>query len=283
MLAGATISLDDVTGWLPAPQPHDNKYSRGVVGLAVGSSDFPGAAVLATEAAVHSGVGMVRLSTDPSVEQLVLQARPEAVVSPGAVDAIVVGSGLTDGSAEEIRRRLDLFSATPHTPLVIDAGALSEASWMEGPKLLTPHAGEMKRLAEWNHLPGDEPLAWAEALAATWGVVVYLKGHQSVVCAPEGVVYRLPVATPWLATAGTGDVLAGVMGAVLAMKKQPHWSTSDLALAAATAGLIHREAAQRLSRESGAGRPGPIVARDLARALSPVVAALVGDSEPSQA
>ena len=273
------ITLDDVRGTLSPPLTSDNKYSRGVLGLAVGSDQYPGAALLVAEAAVHTGVGMARLASSPAVEQMVVAQRPEVVIAPGQSDAIVVGCGIGEVEAADISERLARLGHELAIPAVVDAGALGQAAAIPGPKILTPHEGEMAALARWNHLPGESALSWAEALAATWGVVVYLKGHTSVVCAPDGIAHRLPPATTWLATAGTGDVLAGVMGALLAQQRGHSWSTESLALLAATAGLIHQEAAARLSREVGAGKPGPILARDLARAITPVVASLVSSGD----
>lgn len=275
MARSALITLDDVRGTLHAPTGADNKYSRGVLGLAVGSALYPGAAVLAAEAALHTGVGMVRLASVPVVDTLVLSSRPEVVIAPGHSDAIVAGSGIPEDSGDDIRSRLERLGHHPQVPLVVDAGALKEAAWLEGPKILTPHEGEMRQLATWNQLPGQSVLGFAEALAASWGVVVFLKGQHSVVCTPDGVAHRLPPGSTWLATAGTGDVLAGIMGALLAQKKNTEWTVEELALVAATAGLIHQEAASRLSRERGAGKPGPLLAGELARAVTPVVASLV--------
>ena len=269
------LTLDDVQGFLPAPGPEDDKYRRGVVGLAVGSDEYPGAAVLAAEAACRSGCGMARLIAPDSVASLVLQARPETVSVPGRMDSLVIGSGLPDGSSADVTARLALCDLSDAVPRIVDAGALIDTPHIAGPRILTPHAGEVSRLAEALHLPGDSPRAWAEALAAHWSVVVLLKGHRPEVFTPAGLAYSLPAGTAWLASAGTGDVLAGLMGAVAAMQRRIEWSVDDLALTAAVAVLVHQEAAHRVSRTAGAGVPGPLLAMDLARELSPVVATII--------
>lgn len=270
------LTLDDVTGIIQAPQPEDDKYSRGVVGLAVGSDDYPGAAALAAEAAMRAGAGMVRLIAPTRAAELALHTRPEIVAVPGRIDSLVVGSGIPEGSSADITARVALCELGDHAPRIIDAAALGDAPHIGGPRILTPHAGEMTRLAQALHLPGADPSAWAEALAAHWGVVVVLKGHRPEIFHPEGLAYRLPAGTAWLATAGTGDVLAGLLGALGALRRLPQWSFDDLAFTAAAAVLVHQEAASRLSRHSGAGQPGPVLALELARELSPVVASLVG-------
>lgn len=269
----SALSVDELRALLRAPGPHDDKYSRGVVGLVVGSEQYPGAALLATEAALHTGVGMVRLLTTDTPKQLVLTNRPEAVVTPGRVDAVVVGCGIPDG--EDLSSRLDGLPIEPGTSVVVDAGALSQAPTIGGTQVLTPHERELERLVAPLGLEGSSAEEKACALASLWDVVVYVKGHESFVCTPGGVAYTLPPATPWLATAGTGDVLAGVMGALFAQQKKTAWTHDEVAAVAAAAGQIHSMAAGRLSVDSGEGRPGPILSAELARAVSPVIAELV--------
>ena len=271
------VHLDDIVGLVPAPGPDDDKYSRGVVGLAVGSDEYPGAAVLVAEAAARSGAGMVRLIAPERATALVLARRPEVVAVPGHIDALVVGSGLPAGSSAEVTARVALCELPDHAPRVIDAGALADTPHLAGPAILTPHAGEITRLAHALQLPGSGPSAYAAALAAHWGVVVLLKGHRPEVYSPAGLAHRLPPGTAWLASAGTGDVLAGLLGALCAMRGIPQWTTEDLSLTAAAGALIHQEAAARVSRRAGAGRMGPVLALELARELSTVVASVVGD------
>lgn len=254
------------------PGPSDDKYSRGVVGVVVGSEQYPGAALLCTKAALHSGVGMVRLMTTDTPRALVLASRPEVVVTPGRVDAVVVGCGIPEG--EDISTRLAGLPIEAGTPVVVDAGALAQAPQVGGMHVLTPHENELERLAASLGVPGKTAAEKACALASMWNAVVYLKGHESLVCTPKGVAYSLEPATAWLATAGTGDVLAGLMGALFAQQKKTSWSLEELAAVAAAAGQIHAMAAARLSVESGEGQPGPILSAELARAVSPVIAEL---------
>jgi hydroxyethylthiazole kinase-like uncharacterized protein yjeF len=254
------------------PGPNDDKYSRGVVGLLVGSQEYPGAAALVCEAALSAGAGMVRLVTDPAAEQVVLATRPEVVITPGRVDAAVVGCGIPAGHREDITQRLKRLHLSDDGAVVVDAGALGYASEIPGSTILTPHHNELAALARALGYQTMDPREQAAQLAREWDVVVYLKGSQSAVFTPDGVAYELEEASPWLATAGTGDVLAGVMGALLAQQKKESWNHSELARVAAVAGWIHAQAAEKVSRESGGGTPGPILAAELARAVSSVVA-----------
>lgn len=230
---------------------------------------------------MRAGAGMVRLVAPRHPSQLALQARPEIVTVPGRIDALVVGSGMPNASSADVTTRVALCEMADHAPRIVDAAALGDAPHLGGPRILTPHAGEMTRLAKGLRLPGEEPSAWAEALAAHWGVVVILKGHRPEIFHPDGLAYRLPPGTAWLATAGTGDVLAGLLGALCALRRLSQWSFEDLALTAAAGVLVHQEAASRLSRHSGAGQMGPVLALELARELSPVVASLVAQA-PTQ-
>jgi hydroxyethylthiazole kinase-like uncharacterized protein yjeF len=271
----ATIHLGDITHLINPPGPHDHKYSRGVVGLVVGSDDFPGAAVLATSAALHAGVGMARVLTDKSVQSLVLSSTPEAVLVPGNVDAVVVGSGIPEHAVDTAIERLHTLPITDSTPVIVDAGALTRARDIPGAKILTPHAGELDRLAESLGIVNTSSRESAVAVASSLGVVVYLKGSRSVICTPGDVAYELPEAPHWLASAGTGDVLAGIMGAVCAGQQGSLVDSNSLALWAAAAGLIHSAAAERASVRLGEGEPGPLLASELAREVSAVIARLV--------
>jgi len=269
-----TIHLGDIAHLIVAPGPADHKYSRGVVGLVVGSTSFPGAAVLATSAALHAGVGMARVLTDASVQQLVLSSCPEAVVVSGKVDAVVVGSGIPEGDDEDIRERLATLPINDQTPVIVDAGALPLTPTLPGAKIITPHAGELEKVAQSLGISHESSHDAALAVASQWGVVVYLKGHKSLICTPEEVAYELPEASHWLATAGTGDVLAGIMGAVCASQQGSPVDFDSLALWAAASGLIHAEAARRASRDSGDGEEGPLLAHDVAQQVSAVIARL---------
>lgn len=267
------LTLDDFRGFLPAPGAADDKYSRGVLGLVAGSLDYPGAAVLVTEAALRSGVAMARIIAPEPVRSLVLATRPEAVGVPGRIDALVVGSGMAIG--DEIASRIGSCQIPDSAPKVIDAGALGYAGDIVGPRILTPHHGEMTELARSLHLPGDNPAEWAAALAQLWEVVVLLKSHRPEVYTSQGLAHRLHEGSHWLASAGTGDVLAGLLGALVTLRHPSQWSIEELATCSAAAVLVHQDAAARVSRRLGQGRPGPVLALELAIELSGVVAHLV--------
>jgi len=270
-----TIGADDLVAIVRAPLASDDKYSRGVVGLVVGSDEYPGAALLACDAALCAGVGMVRLVSSAAAEQVVLSARPEVVISPGRVDALVVGCGISSGNTPTTTDRLSRLPLNDTLPVVIDAGALGATPSIGGARILTPHHKELATLAREQGYATADPLEQAAQLATEWDVVVYLKGSHSVVVTPEGVAYELSDATPWLATAGTGDLLAGLMGALLAQQKKDTWSHAELARVAAVAGTIHAMAAQRISAEAGGGLHGPLHASELGRGVSAVIAQLV--------
>lgn len=205
------------------PTDDDDKYSRGVVGMVTGSEEYPGAAVLGVEAAWRAGTGMVRYLGDPRPAGLVLARRPETVTAPGRVQAWVVGSGTDAASRSPVeteRLRRILFG---DVPVVVDAGALDLVIGATAPLVLTPHARELDRVRDLlglaragAHAAEDERVVAVRETAARLGAVVLLKGAATLVADPEGTVRRVHAGTPWLATAGTGDVLAGAIGAVVA-------------------------------------------------------------------
>lgn len=269
-------TIDDAAGWVRRPTAEDDKYSRGVLGMATGSERYPGAAVLGTEAAVRAGAGMVRYVGPETVATLVLQRRPEIVRGVGRVQAWLIGSGI-DGEHPGDERTADFRRALDDgVPVVVDAGALPIVTdTVEGLVVLTPHAGELRRLlaARGTEVDADELARdrdrWARHAAETTGAVVLLKGSRSLVAEPGGRLIRLPEATPWLSTAGTGDVLAGILGTIVAASAERIGSPTALAEAAATASLLHALAAERASDG------GPIAALDVAEAVPAAVAALL--------
>lgn len=256
--------------WIAAPTTGDDKYTRGVLGVRTGSAQYPGAAVLGVEAAWRTGVGMVRyVSTaepaDPTLgtpAQAVLAQRPETVFGAGRADAWLCGSGVdNDSQLEEDRATLiDLLEGV--TPLVLDAGALPAlASYgsPHAPTIVTPHRGEFAQLwtasgftmLDWlqdrRAQPSTEDLTEVTAaLAAKLQVTVLLKGSVTTVASPSGETFCTGPATPWLATAGTGDVLAGVLGALVATHSSEIMQAPNTALVhlGATAALIHDLAAR---------------------------------------
>ncbi|GAB3492397.1 NAD(P)H-hydrate dehydratase [Nocardiopsis coralliicola] len=266
----------DVAALLPRPAREDNKYRRGVLGVAAGSAAYPGAAVLAVGGALRTGVGMVRPTGSEEVRARVLDHWPEAVVSapdPGLrVAAWAVGPGRgTD--AEAARELAELLAVD--VPVLVDADATAlvarEPRLVQdraAPTLLTPHAGELARL-----LPGAERadierrrLAQAERAADVYGCTVLLKGSTTVVAEPGRPAGAVLTGTPLLATAGSGDVLTGAAGALLSAGLRPR----EAALAAAH---LHGLAAR--TAHSGA----PISATDLLPALPAAIKSVLEGEE----
>jgi hydroxyethylthiazole kinase-like uncharacterized protein yjeF len=275
----------DIAALLPRPTAESDKYRRGVLGLLTGSDRYTGAAVLATGGAVHGGAGMVRLVTFPGAATAVRQLHPEVIIteladSPaasrprfpddvGRVQAWAAGSGM--GTDDAAAGRLAAVLATS-LPVLVDADGLTilarhrELLPRPAPTLITPHAGELGRLL--NADPADieaRRLEYARRAATELGVCVLLKGSTTVIAPPDGIdpVLVNTTGTPWLATAGTGDVLAGLAGALLAQGLLP----PQAAIAAA---YLHGLAARLAARGQDAGRAeeeAPIGASDVAGAL----------------
>lgn len=265
----------DAAAVLREPTASDDKYSRGVLGVRTGSQEYPGAAVLGVEAAWRTGVGMVRYLGPQRAVDLVLHRRPETVTMPGRVQAWLIGSG-TDASLRSVDETAALRALVAgEVPVVVDAGALDLVAGAAAPLVLTPHVREHVRLREALGLPeatGDDAAARAAAAADTArasGAVVLLKGAETIVAAPDGETVVVRAGTGWLATAGTGDVLGGILGALVAgAAARGSVTASDLAPLAATAAFVHGAAA----RAAGAG---PRTALDVADAVPEVVARLL--------
>lgn len=258
---------DDAARHIAVPGERDDKYSRGVLGVITGSNQYPGAAVLGVEAALRTGVGMVRYLGPARPTELVLQRRPEAVASDGRVQAWLIGSGM-----DHIERDLSRMTGPlgQPVPIVLDGGALDLHDRAAGPVVLTPHAGELARLlgADRADIAAD-PAAWARRAADDLGVTVLLKGHTTHVAGP-GLSLGVRSAPTWLATAGAGDALAGILGALVATHADQ--AADDAALLtrlAATAALIHGLAA---ARASGGG---PLTILDLTAAIPATIASLL--------
>ncbi|WP_235928850.1 ADP-dependent NAD(P)H-hydrate dehydratase [Marisediminicola senii] len=262
----------DTRDHIAVPTADDDKYSRGVLGVRTGSTQYPGAAVLGVEAAMRCGVGMLRYLGPAVPSQLVLQRRPEVVTSPGRVQAWLLGSGM-DAAARDTETETALHDALDEAhPVVLDAGALDLVSAVTGPAVITPHGGELSRLlgVDRERITAD-PAGWAARAADQLGVTVLLKGSATHVADPHGSRFVVSSPVAWTATAGAGDALGGILGAVVATNAA---SIADdpaaLARLAATAAVVHRVAAARAS----AG--GPLVVLDLAVAVSATVAELLG-------
>jgi hydroxyethylthiazole kinase-like uncharacterized protein yjeF len=276
------LQAADVAALLPLLGAESDKYRRGVLGVLAGSARYTGASALAVGGAVRGGAGMVRLVTADQAAEVVRQKWPEAVITvtdqaaeppggqgtsavtgAGRVQAWVAGPGLGTGSEAE-----DLLAAVLATPLpvLVDADGLTIlarrqdllARPSEAATLITPHVGELARLlgAE----PGDiesHRLEWSRRAAAKLGVTVLLKGSTTLVAPadPAEPVHVNPTGTPWLATAGSGDVLSGLAGALLAQGVWPPRS------AAAAAAFLHGLAGRLAARDA------PIGASDLIASL----------------
>lgn len=253
-----TWSARDAKRCLIIPSDIDHKYSRGVLGVITGSAQYPGAAVLSTSAALATGLGMVRFHSSSGLAHLVLHDAPETVVQPGPVTAWLAGSGISDKKYSDIstwlRHRWFTLLKRQSVPTVLDAGALHLAGTLSQPTLITPHAGELSKLLASRGVTASaeviesDPQTWAAKASRHLDVTVLLKGSQTVVAYGETVI-ALPKSTPWLATAGTGDVLGGIIGALVATNYiEILNSPTRLAEVAATAALIHNNAALLASR-----------------------------------
>ena len=279
MTAWREWTADDAAGWIAAPEAGDDKYSRGVLGVVSGSTEYPGAAVLSVEAAHRAGVGMVRYTGPRALRQAVLARRPETVTVAGRVQAWLIGSGIDQG-----RRSFVLLGDLGHAlaagvPVVLDAGALDLVGTHSAPTVITPHARELTALLVAREVPTSlaevraDPAGWAERAAAELGVAVLLKGAVTHVCDPAGDRFTVTAPTHWLATAGTGDVLGGILGAFVATHHDRlAVDAQALTALAATAAWVHGEAARRASAEAG---DGPVTALDIAGAVPHVVGALL--------
>ena len=243
---------------VPAPGPSDDKYTRGVVGVAAGSAAYPGAAQLCVGSARLGGVGAVRYAGHAAAE--VVRRWPEVIVADtvaeaGRVQAWVVGPGLGDGADAVTSLERVLVS---DVPVVVDADGLNLLVERRGllagrtaATVLTPHDREFERL--FGEL-GTDRVGAARQAARDSGATVLLKGYATVVAEPSGRCFVNPVGTPELATAGSGDVLGGLVGSLLAAGLEP-------GLAAATGAYLHAAAGQR------AAAAGPVTAGDLIAAL----------------
>lgn len=220
------LETPDLAALLPSPARRSHKYSRGVLGIVAGSPAYPGAAVLACQGALAAGVGMVRYLGPPDVADLIRQSCPEVVCSTGTVaethvQAWLVGSGMDGSDSEQMQLVRD--AADSGLPTVADAGALPALPDVLAPQVvLTPHAGELATLLKRLGTGLDRTAVEASTLAATrqaaglTEATVLLKGATTLVASPYQDFYSQADGTPWLATAGSGDVLAGVIGALLA-------------------------------------------------------------------
>ena len=304
---GCKVSSNDaaLARYLLKPEADSHKYSRGVVRIIAGSQRFPGAGLLCVAGASHSGVGMIRLNAPERVENLVLAAHPQIVPDgpalTGTCDALVLGPGL-DAQKADWEAAAQLLE---NTPAVIDASALEPVCALvkEGKlrlrahHILTPHDGELARClnlfagTNTGEIAGkladkaDKPLGkfasqtspalqrriqGAQQLATLTGACVLAKGNRTVVVDAKAQVHTLPAATPWLATAGSGDVLAGLMGGLLALNVRA--GARHVGAIAALGSATSADAAGTSQHSADAQGQGTTVAS--ASALAPAIAQL---------
>ncbi|GAB7146374.1 NAD(P)H-hydrate dehydratase [Mycobacterium riyadhense] len=245
------LEAADVAARWPVPGVRDDKYTQGVTGILAGSATYPGAAVLCTGAAVAATSGMVRYAGTANHE--VLAHWPEVIASPtpaaaGRVQSWVVGPGL---GTDQTGAAALWFALETDLPVLVDADGLTMLAAHPGlvanrdaPTVLTPHAGEFARLA--GEPPGADRVGAACKLADAFGATVLLKGNVTIIADPGGPVYLNPAGQSWAATAGSGDVLSGMIGALLA-------SGLPAGEAAATAAFVHARAAALSAADPGPG------------------------------
>jgi ADP-dependent NAD(P)H-hydrate dehydratase / NAD(P)H-hydrate epimerase len=263
---------------LPSISPDAHKYNRGVVGVIAGSDAYAGAAVLCVGGARRGGAGYVRfIERSTRASMLVLHAFPDVVVTgdaSGRVDAWAIGSGTTP---DEVRDDLQRLMATRNT-LVIDGGALTlVTARQEGITVVTPHEGEAAAMgftlegvvpvsgaihdeADALMLRQEQRRLLAVAMAQQLNAIVVLKGHRTVIAAPDGTVHTDQIGGPELSTAGTGDILAGLIASMLAA-----WRPT---LMRDTHGVVVKAvAAHGAAGRAAANLHRPVVATDVLDAL----------------
>lgn len=222
------ISEDGLRRWWPVPTGCDDKYSRGVVGIDTGSTRYPGAALLSTLGALRAGAGFVRFCGAEAARPAVLARCPSVTFGVGRVNAWVLGCGWDEDETNVARLAARLSDGVP---CVIDAGALwvidealAALGWSSLPAncLLTPHAGELARLLGVDRKTVEvDPLGHAVRAAERFGAAVLLKGHRQFCASREArddpsEAYEAMQGPSWTAQAGSGDVLAGLAGMLLA-------------------------------------------------------------------
>ena len=273
--AAAAPQAADIAAWLPRPSAESDKYRRGVLGIVAGSDRFTGAAPLAVGGAIRGGAGMVRLVSAENAAAVVRQHWPEAVITvtdaaltgaqviedAGRVQAWAAGPGMGTGeeSAELLRAVLETS-----LPVLVDADGITllaahrELLSRRAPTLLTPHAGELARLLGADRADVEaHRLRFVTQAAAELGCTVLLKGSTTLIASPaaDQEILVNPTGTSWLATAGSGDVLTGLTGSLLAQGLEPQQ-------AAAAAAYLHGVAA-RLAAEGA-----PIGSSDIIGSLA---------------
>ncbi len=282
------LTAAEVGALWPVPGPASDKYSQGVVGIAAGSAGYPGAAVLCAGAAALATSGMVRFAG--TAADAVRARWPEVVATgsvsdAGQVQAWAVGPGLGTGAAA---RQVLAHVLAAGVPVVADADAITllarhpELADHRDPGtalVLTPHDREFERLT--GHPPGTDRVAATQDAARRFAAVVLLKGNVTIIAAPDGRVLVNPAHSCWPATAGSGDVLTGILGALLATGLDP-------ALAAAAAAHAQDLAATLAASGASPGAAfwgqnavirsvgGPVPASEIQRGLGAAIRGLRG-------
>ncbi|CAM3989813.1 NAD(P)H-hydrate dehydratase [Kibdelosporangium persicum] len=257
------IERRDVAEAWPIPGPKDDKYTQGVTGIAAGSATYPGAAVLSASGAVLATSGMVRYAG--TAAEVVSQRWPEVVATgaiedAGRVQAWVVGPGIGTGTAG---RELMSHVLGVGVPVCVDADGITLLAqhpdlWdrrdPDTAVVLTPHDREFARLAPL----GEDRVESAKSLARRVNAVVLLKGYNTIVAAPDGRVLVNQAPSSWLATAGSGDVLSGILGALLAAGIDPWLAAGCAAYAHAHAGTLAASGAPAPASAIAGALPGTI-------------------------
>lgn len=254
------------------PNAADDKYSRGVVGFVTSSDEFPGAALLGISAAMRTGAGMVRYLGPQRVADLVLLSRPETVLQDGKAQAWVVGSGVPVTDVEQSARILKVVGEK--NLVVVDAGALQIVDFKNcsAKCVLNPHAGEAAALlTSLGHSitraeVEADPIAAALLISELTGQLTVLKGNRTVI-AQGTKTYQFEPAPAVLATAGSGDVLAGIIGAMLAGNAEEILA-GDAELFDVVKAAINLQA----QAAALAAKNSTVVALDIAEAVGQVIA-----------
>ena len=304
----ARLQAADVGALWPVPGPEDHKYTRGVVQVVAGSAAFPLTGVLCVEGAGRAGAGMVRYVGPEDAAFAILSRFPEAVSGAGKHQCLLVGPGVDPKDSARVREALNqaVQAATSGIPLVLDAGAIDlypqiisqiPGGILTHRAILTPHAGEAARLLSALGAGGGRggvsraeveasPAAWVQYLADKTGATVLLKGAVTLIASAEGTMFSQAGAPYWTGTAGSGDVLAGIVGAVLAQHQARaeqtghQLSPSQVSAAVASAAWVHARAARKAaglpfscSQPDSVNNLGaPVVATDIARQVPGAIA-----------
>lgn len=306
------LDREDYRELIEVPDEHSHKYTRGVLGMLTGSLEYPGAALMSVRAALNTGVGMVRFNANShELRQLMIAHNPETVYFSGApaLQRVTVWAGGSGSSHDSLDKNRYLLHSPE--PAILDAGAcdlaaeyLATGKHLGSHKILTPHAAELERFLRivhelapetWKKHLGDaivpsrkdidaEPFRWVRAASELSGATVMLKGGYTLIAAPNGATYSVAGGSPWLATAGSGDTLTGIYGALLAQTVAAFDARGEalegctFASIGALAVYLHGEAARASATGSVKDAlPGPAPATRVAEMLPEVIARLIAE------